>query len=191
MTKVSATSCPCAGLFTVILFHIFTMAKLERDTKIPVNFTSGKIITLEPMQVSKAPGNYKYVLDLHNKKGDILLQIWFSTNRIFFRDRARRSLGDGWGEPHEVEMTEVDLKDRSVFEITISIHHYLTESEFGRYQILFNGVTIAHFEKRFPGPATEITYWIPTPGGPRYWFVDVYQIEDLLREEQLVLEPGR
>ena len=78
--------------------HIFTMAKiLERDTKIPVNFTFGNVITLGPTPAPKAPASYKYVLDLYNERGDILLQIWCSTECIHVRDRARRSLGDGWG----------------------------------------------------------------------------------------------
>ena len=171
--------------------HIFIMATaLERNKKIPVNFITGTILTLKPIQVANTPAG-AYELDLCNGKGDVLLHIWFSGGGVIFCNRAHRSLGDGWGKPQPVDITQVDLKGRSLLEVTISIHHYLTESEFGRYQIFFNGTTIAHFEKRFPGPATEIKYLVDTPGGPCSWVIDVYQIDDLLAEERLALVPGR
>jgi hypothetical protein len=192
-------SCPRAVAHPVIgrhrlgrCLHIFTMAtELKRDREIPLNFKPGTILTLKPTPVSRAPADYDYALELCNKKSDTLLQIDFSTGGIVLNDCAHRSLGDGWGEPQTVDMTQVDLKGRSVLQVTISIYHYLTESEFGRYQILFNGTTIAHFETRFPGPAKEIGYWVDIPGGPRSWDVDVYKIDDLLPEEQLALGPGR
>ena len=141
--------------------------------------------------MSREPTSYKFGLGLYNEKGDILLQIWFSTERIAVRDRACRSLGDGWGKSQTVDMTQVDLKGQSVLGVRVSIHHYLTDSKFGRYQILFNGITIAHFDKWFPGPATKIDYWVGT-SGPSFWVLDVYQIDDLLPEEQLaLLGPGR
>ena len=97
------------------------------------------------------------------------------------------------GESHDIDMTQVDLNSGSVPDVTISIHHYLTDSELGRYQILFNGTTVAHLEKRFPGPAIRIGYQTDAraPGGPRSWLVDVYQLGDLLPEERLALGPGK
>jgi hypothetical protein len=192
-------TCPRAVAYLVIrkhhlgrCLHIFTMATvLERDNMIPVNFTSGAILALKPTPLAKAPASYQHALSLYNEKGDTLLQIWFSPGVLFFNYHAHRSLGDGWGKPQVVDMTQVNLNGGSVLDVTISIHYYPTESDFGRYQILFNGTTIAHFEKRFPGPATQIGYWVDTLGGPRSWFVDVYQIDDLLPEERLILGPGR
>ena len=190
-------SCPRAAAYLVIerhhlgrCLHIFTMVTvLGKDREIPVNFTPGTIITLEPTASSReVPANFSYALGLCNKRGDTLLHIRFSTRGIVLNDWACRSLGGGWGERREVDTI---YKGRGLLSVKISIHHYLTESKFGRYQILFNGKTIAHFQTRFPGPATEIVYLLHTPGGPRDWFVDAYQIEDLLREEQLALEPGR
>jgi hypothetical protein len=90
-----------------------------------------------------------------------------------------------------VDIAHVDLKGRSLLEVKVSVHHYPTESEFGRYQILFNGITIHHFEKRFPGPAKQIRYMTLTPEGPPSWVVEVYQIDDLLPEERLALGLGR
>jgi len=191
-------SCPRAVTHLVIgrhhfgrCLHIFTMATvLEKDKKTPLNFTSGTILALEPTPVTKAPANYNYALVLHNQKGDILLHIQFSKGSIIVVDRARRSLGDGWGKRQIVDMTHVNLKGRSVLGVKVSIHHYLTDSEFGKYHILLNGLTICHFEKRFPGPAAHITYVVGTAGPPS-WDVDVYRIDDLPPEERLALLPER
>jgi hypothetical protein len=175
--------------------HIFTMATvLKRGKKIPLNFPSGTILALKPTPLAKAPASLSFAISLHNEKGDTLLSIWFSSGHIIFNDRARRSLGDGWGKKYKVDMTHMDLKGRSLLEVTVSIYHYLTDSEFGRYQILFNGITIAHFQTRFRGPATWVDYWVgdqSPPRGPPSWNVDVYQIDDLLPEERLALAPGR
>ena len=111
---------------------------LVKNRKIPLNFTSGTILVLKPTPVAKPPASYNFALSLYDGKGDTLLQLWVCTNHILVRDHAYKSLGDGWGEPQTVDMTQVDLKGRSVLEVTVSIHHYLTVSEFGRYQILFN-----------------------------------------------------
>ena len=171
--------------------HIFTMATILRSgQRIPLNFTPGNILALKPSLLAKPPASFEFALGLHNTKDDILLGILFSTTCITFQDRARRSLGDGWGKAHKVNMAHMDLKGRSLLAVKVSIHHYLTDSKFGRYQILFNGITIAHFKKRFPGPATKIVYWVGTLGPPS-WDVDVYQVDDLLPEERLALGLGR
>jgi len=160
--------------------HIFTMATvLEKDKKKPLKFTSGTILSLKPTLVTKALANYNYALVLWNQKNDLLLHIEFFKGHISVADCAHRSLGDGWGKREIVDMTHLNLKGRSVLEVKVSIHHYLTDSEFGRYHILLNGLTIFHFEKRFPGPATQIEYLVGTAGGPPSWDVDVYQMDDL------------
>ena len=122
-------------------------------------------------------------LVLYSKKSDILLHIEFSPGHIIVTDRARRSLGDGWGKEHTV-----DLKGKSMEGVKVSVHHYLTDSKFGRYQILLDGITVYHFDKRLPGPARRISYFrIGGYCGPSSWDVVVYQIDDLLPEEQLAL----
>jgi hypothetical protein len=195
-------TCPRAVAHLVIgrhhlgrCLHIFTMATiLHRDKTTPLNFTSGTVLTLKPTRVTKAPASFGFALSLYNENRDILLQIWPFTDNFLVRDRARRSLGEGWGKTQTVDITQVDLKGRSVLEVALSIHHYLTDSEFGRYQILLDGMTIAHFEKRFPGPATQIDYWVGTqspPVGPPSWDVDVYQIDNLLPKERLALGPEK
>jgi hypothetical protein len=178
--------------------HIFTMATiLENNKTIPLNFSSGTILVLKPAPEEKFGPDKAFAvpfdLNLFNKTGDILLDISFSTTRITFKDYALRSLGEGRGKEQTVERNF----HRSYGD-TVSIHHYLTDSEFGRYQILLNGITVYHFDKRLPGPATQISYkeashrspyyyrW-----GPSYWNVSVYQISDLLPEDRLALVRGR
>ena len=172
--------------------HIFTMATILRSgQKIPLNFTPGNILALKPTPLAKPPASFEFALGLHNEKGDILLGIKFSPGSILFNDHALRSLGDGFGEEHKVNMTHMDLKGRSLLQVKVSIHHYLTDSGFGRYQIVLDGITIAHFDQRIPGSATVMSYWVGTRGGPPSWNVDVYRIDDLLPEERLALGPGR
>ena len=161
---------------------------LKRE--LPLNFTSGNILALKPTPLAKPPASFEFALALANKKDDILLYIAFCTEFIKLSDRACRSLGDGWGESHKVDMAKVDLKGQSLLAVKVSIHHYLTDSGFGRYQVLFDGITIAHCEKRFPGPATKIVYCIGTLGPPS-WDVNVYQVDDLLPKERLALGPER
>ena len=181
--------------------HIFTMATvLKRGEGIPLNFTPGTILVLIPtpaapvkrflpiLYKASAPAKFKFHFTLWNKNCDMLLMIIFSAKfGVGFIDRARRSLGDGIGEPQSVDMTQVDLKGRSLLEVKVSVYYYLTDSEFGRYQILLDGKTVYHFDVRFPGPVTQIFYWNSTGTGLPSWAVDVYQIDDLPSGEQLAL----
>jgi hypothetical protein len=194
--------------------HILTMATLLRENSaIPLNFTSGTILVLKPS--SEQNGGHivelPFDLKLFNATDDILLHISFSTTGITFKDCAIRSLGDGRGKEQYVYRNF----NRSVtYGETVSVHHYLTDSEFGRYQILLNGVTVYHFDKRLPGPATQISYTYGSGSGspmevvymsmfrdqglhfgdlcwaPSYWNFSVYQIGDLLPEDQLALGLG-
>jgi hypothetical protein len=177
--------------------HIFTM-DLNAGETIPLKFTSGTILVLKPAS-GKLPGpgsfDLPFDLKLFNKTGDMLLHISFSTTRMTFKDYARRSLGDGEGKQQTVVMK---FNQSVTYWETVSIHHYLTDSEFERYQILLNGRTVYHFDKRLPGPATKISYYatsrVERPKyhwGPSSWDVDVYQIGDLLPEDRLALVRGR
>ena len=178
---------------------------LRHEQKIPVRFIPGTILVLKPSSeqngahIVEPPFNLK----LFNAADDILLHISFSTTGITFKDCAIRSLGDGRGKEQYVYR---NFNQSVTYGETVSIHHYLTDSEFGRYQILLNGVTVYHFDKRLPGPATQISYtygggsrdfglFMIREGschgwGPSYWNVSVYQIGDLLPEDQLALGPG-
>ena len=178
--------------------HTFIMvAVLENGKKIPLNFTSGTVLVLKPGTAGgranlNASGRWPaFVLELFNATGDILLYISISPRRITFKDFAHRSLGDGWGKEQTVEMKFAHEGG------TVSIHHYMNDSKFGRYQILLNGITVCLFDKRLPGPATWISYKDDvTPRGdhggwgPFYWDVGVYQIGDLLPEDRLALVRG-
>ena len=183
--------------------HIFTMATfLNWGRNIPLQFTSGTILVLKP--TGRTPGfrpggglDLPFDLKLFNKTGDMLLHISFSTTRMTFKDYARRSLGDGQGKQQTVDL---NFNGSVTYWETVSIHHYLTDSEFERYQILLDGRTVYHFDKRLPGPATKISYEAATGralGGEQYrwgppsWDIDVYQIGDLLPEDRLALVRGR
>ena len=182
------STCRCSSSYRKpSLSSHFTMATvLKRGDDIPLNFASRTILTLKPTAVSRAPSHFgPFDLNLINENGDILLHISFSTGRVTFCDRARRSFGESWGEDHTVRM-----RGRLRYWVTVSVHHYLTDSKFGRYQILLNGITVYHFDKRFAGPARYISYTRGANGGPPSWVVYSYQIDDLLPEERLALVPG-
>jgi hypothetical protein len=169
---------------------------LENNKKVPLKFTSGTILVLKPGASGRQPHQFDmaFALSLFNATGDILLHILVFQTRITFQDHANRSLGNGWGKEQTVDMNYNSLVG---FGDTVSIHHYLTDSKFGRYQILVNGITVCHFDKRLPGPATQISYkddtsdWEDHRWGPSYWNVGVYQIGDLLPEDRRALVPGR
>jgi hypothetical protein len=134
------------------------MAYLEtwKNKKKTLNFTLGTILVLKPVPKASTTFNQLDVLDLFNNVGDILLHISFSSTRITLNDRARRSLGDGWGETQVVDL--YDWKGRSSNRVPVSIYHYFADSEIERYQFLLDGITMYHFDKHCPGPATEIVY---------------------------------
>ena len=158
---------------------------LSADRGEHLNFTSGTILVLTPASVFRTPSNFgPFALYLLNQNGDILLQISFSTRCIACRDRGNSALG--WGE----EQT-VDMKGRSVYGDRVSVHHYLTDTKFGRYHIALNGITVCHFDKRFPGPAIQISYKRGSILDPPCWGVDVVRVDDLLPDERLALLPGR
>ena len=198
-------SCPRAVTYLVIgkprhlgsCLRIFTMATILKNNKnIPLEFTSQTILVLKPVTPWGEPyqdARLAFNLKLFNATGDILLYISVSTTQITFKDHANRSLGNGWGKEQTVDM---NFKSSVTFGDTVSIHHYVTDSEFGRYQILVNGITVCHFDNRLPGPATQISYmdesyWDDRHWGPSYWNVGVYQIGDLLPEDRPALVPGR
>ena len=176
--------------------YIFTMATiLQNNMKIPLNFPSRTILILKPLL---SLGLYQstqlsFGLKLFNSTGDTLLYISVFKTRITFKDHANRSLGNGWGKEQTVDM---NYTPTAMFGDTVSIHHYVTDSNFGRYQILVNGITVCHFDKRLPGSATQISYKDDSSRGeyswgPSCWEVGVYQIGDLLPEDRLALVPGR
>ena len=133
-------SCPRAAAYLVIerhhpgrCLHIFTMVTvLGKDREIPVNFTPGTIITLEPTASSReVPANFSYALGLCNKKGDTLLHIDLSMARgVVLSDCARRSLGDGWGESRGVDT--IYGTGRGLLSVKISIHHYRGHLSYGK-----------------------------------------------------------
>jgi hypothetical protein len=168
---------------------------LKKGPSIPLNFASGTILILKSTVFPSArptSGLRPIYLDVFNENGDTLLNITFSQHHeISCRDRARKSLGDGWGKAQKVDNSYVDIDRWRESGVTFSVHHYFTDSKFGRYQILLGKTTICYLDTRFPGRATQIAYSGDMNLGPDSWRVSVYPISDLQPDERRLLESGR
>ena len=178
---------------------------LKKGGEISLDFTSGVVLVLKPTQFPFAMSPSEAIsalkprpvhLDLHNENGDTLLRITFDPgtlgrhHKIIFNDRARISLGDGWGEAQQVDVDK-SYEGWNDSQFTVSMHHYFTDSKFGRYQILLGKTTICHFDKCFPGQAKQLTYTGNMSLGPDSWDVTVYLISDLHPDERRLLGTGR
>ena len=144
------------------------MAKdLSTGKKLRLSLSPGRIVTLKSAKLDlTVPRNNDWAsvsprmdLDLWNINNDIILRITIlrGTNRVFFNDRADKSLLDGWGQEKSVELSQVDVDKWQRSGVTISIYDCSTLSN-ERYQILFDLITMYHFDKRFPGPPIKIEY---------------------------------
>ena len=141
-----------------------------------------------------APETY---LDLYNGSDDILLSIMIrrGQNKVFFNDRASKSLVGGWGQVESVDLSAMDVERWKHSGVTISVHDCSTRSQ-QRYQILFDLVTIYYFDKRFPGPATKVTYSDRFTKSSRCQLSDplkvfFYDLADLAAEERQTIVSGR
>jgi hypothetical protein len=141
---------------------------LTAGKELPLNgFSPGMIIALKsakldltlPRDNDRVSVSPRMDLDLRNINNDIILRITIlkGTNKVFFNDRADKSLLDGWGQEKCVELSQVDVDKWQRSGVTISVHNCSTSSK-EQYQILFDLITIYHFDKRFPGPAIKINY---------------------------------
>lgn len=135
-------------------------------------------------------------LDLYSVKNDIVLRITFRTgqNKVFFNDRADKSLLDGWGQEQSVDLNPVDVEKWRRSGVTISVHHSFppTRSK-EQYQILFDLTTVFYFDKRFPEPAIKLRYSVTTYS---YQLSDPfkvfsYKLDDLPLVERQAIESGK
>ena len=150
-------------------FHTSIMdTDLSAGKELPLNgFSSGMIIALKSAKFDlTVPPDNDWVsvsprmdLDLWNVNNDIILCITIlrGKNKVFFNDRADKSLLDGWGQEKSVELSPVDVDRWQRSGVTISVHDCSTSSK-EQYQILFDLTTMCHFDKRFPGPPIKIEY---------------------------------
>lgn len=138
---------------------------LRKGDELSLNISEGTILAfkstvfdLAKLGVFKGGAQETY-LDLYNGGDDILLSIMIrrGQNKVFFNDRASKSLVDGWGQTRAVDLSPVDVERWKRSGVTISIHDCSTRSE-QRYQILFDLITICYFDKRFPGSAKKVIY---------------------------------
>jgi hypothetical protein len=138
---------------------------LKKGDELSLKISEGTIIAfkstifdLAKLGVFKG-GAQETCLYLYNGSGDILLSIMIrrGQNKVFFNDRASKSLVDGWGQTRSVDLSPVDVERWKRSGVTISIYDCSTRSE-QRYQILFDLITICYFVKRFPGSAKKVIY---------------------------------
>jgi len=130
-------------------------------------FSPGMIIALKsakfdltvPSDNDWASVSPRMDLDLCNINNDIVLCITIlrGTNKVFFNDRADKSLLDGWGQEISVELSQEDVDRWQRSGVTISVHNCSTPSK-EQYHILFDLTTMYHFDKRLPGPPIKVDY---------------------------------
>ena len=167
----------------------------------PLKVTSGIIVILKSTKFPFAmfpftltgPSRKQIQLGLYNQGGDTLLYITFRMAgqhlEMFCNDRVLNSLGDGWGKAHKADTSHVDFEKWRQSGVTISLHHYSTDSEFGGYQILLGNVTVCNFDKRLPGAATQMSYTGDIKLGPTSWTVSVHRVSYLHpRERQFLMQ---
>ena len=152
----------------------------------------------EPHKKARKPEEMH--IDLQNEPGDILLRLTLrtGTKKIFFNDRASKSLGDGWGKEQSASVESVHGDPG----VTITVHSRSTSSGSNQYQILFGLTTVGHFDSRISGPWTSIRYTNKNMWCARNSLdfqvtfavlssslkVCLYKISDLLPEERKVFE---
>jgi hypothetical protein len=167
--------------------------------ELPLDLTSGEIIAFKSTKFDLSGSiEHETHLELYNQDNDILLRIRIrrGCNKVFFNDRADKTLLDGWGSEKSVDLNPMDVATWHSG-ITISVHHYSASEQ---YQILFNLTTVYTFDKRFLGPAVKVLYrqelsdyaelWYnPQMSDPLKFFS--YKLDDLPLEERKAIESGR
>jgi len=150
-------------------FHTSIMATdLSAGKELPLSgFSSGIIIALKsakfdlmvPRDNDWASVSPRMDLDLKNINNDIILRITIlrGKNKVFFNNHTVKSLLDGWGQERSVELNRVDVDRWQRSGVTISVHDCSTSSK-EQYQVLFDLITMCHFDKRIPGLPIKIEY---------------------------------
>ena len=166
--KYSSVSCTSPyPTCSSIVFPLFTFASWPLTVE--VEWVCAPQCAPEDVLVSKSSKLHfqeiklhfqKFQIDLQNEPGDILLRITFRTGKekIYFQDRAGKSLGDGWGEVQGVRMGF-----RADGPVTITVHNCSTASESNRYQILFHRGSL------------RLTFFEPYSGIRRFGRVTCYE----------------
>lgn len=164
---------------------------------ISVNLSTGSVIAFKSTRFDIAGnlGAKEAYLDLSNKNNDIIFRLTIrrGQSRVFFNDHAAQSLIEGWGQEKSVDLNPVDVERWRRSGVTISVHTCSTY--FGeRYQILFDLITVFHFDSRFPGPAINIKYstaatWFRPPLSDQLE-VRFYQLNTLPLAERQAIKSG-
>jgi len=178
------------------------MAKILRNgLDLPLNLSPGMIIAFKSTEfdltTEGALKKAQATLDLYNKNNDIILRIKVrkGKNKVFFNYFARKSLVDGWGEEKSVDLNPRDIEKWKRSGVTISVHDCSTRPE-GRYQILFDLITVCYFDKHFHGPVTKAIYRESPENNSRPHLsnslnVVSYLLNDLSPKERQAITSGR
>jgi hypothetical protein len=142
-------------------------------------------------------------LDLYNRRNDIVLRITIrrGQNKVFFNDRADKSLSDGWGQEQSLDLSPADVDRWKRLGVTISVQDRSTPSE-KRFQVFFDLTTVYSFNKRFPGSATKLMYSSDVSSNESshyYWRTQLsnplkvlfYELSDLPLVERQAIVSGR
>ena len=147
-------------------FYTFTMAidlHVSRELSLKSKLSKGIILALKSTQFDledlRDGKIHATHLDLYNRSNDIVLRITIrrGQNKVFFNDRADKSLSDGWGQEQSLDLSLADVDRWKRSGVTISVQDRSTPSEM-RFQVFFDLTTVYSFNKRFPGSATKLTY---------------------------------
>jgi len=183
-------------------FHFSMMDTiLRKNVDLPLNLSPGMIIAFKSTEfdlTTEGPlKKAQATLDLYNKNNDIILRIKIQKgkNKAFFNYFARQSLVDGWGEEKSVDLNRGDIEKWRRSGVTISVHDCSTHPK-GRYQILFDLITMCYFDKHFPGPVVKAIYRESPENNSRPHLssslkVVSYLLSDLSPKERQAIKCGR
>jgi hypothetical protein len=174
---------------------------ISRELSLKSKVSTGVIIALKSTEFDLADPQdgitHATHLDLYNRSNDIVLRITIrrGQNKVFFNDRADKSLSDGWGQEQSLDLSLADVDRWKRSGVTISVQDRSTPSE-KRFQVFFDLTTVYSFKKRFPGSATKLTYSLESP---LYYQTPLsnplkvlfYELNDLPFVERQAVESGR
>ena len=154
--------------FHTSIMHASIRAKdLTAGNELPLDFSRGMIIAFKSSSTfnsaisnwDQAPLINRTDIDLCNINDDIILRITLlrGENKVFFNDRAGKSLLNARGQEQSANLSPMDVNKLLYPGVTISVHDCSTPSK-EQYQILFDLTTVYYFDKRFPGPPIKIIY---------------------------------
>lgn len=188
------TTCLVKGLYT---FKMAINLHISRKLSLKSQLSTGMIIVLKSTQFNLEDLQDGMVhathLDLYNRHNDIVLRITIrrGQKKVFFNDRADKSLSNGWGQEQSLDLSLADVDRWKHSGVTISVQDRSTPSE-KRFQVFFDLTTVYSFNKRFPGSPTKLVYSTTDPYYRRQLSTPLkvffYKLDDLPLVERQAVE---